>query len=38
MNDVYETNAPREFPNPKAQPEIEEKKAIKTGRDESLRA
>ena len=29
MNDVYETNAPREFPNPKAQPEIDEKKAIK---------
>jgi chromosome segregation ATPase len=29
MDDVYETNAPREFPNPQAQPEIDEKKAVK---------
>jgi hypothetical protein len=29
MADVYETNAPREFPNPQAQPEIDEKKAVR---------
>jgi hypothetical protein len=29
MEDVYGNNAPREFPNPQAQPEIEEKKAVR---------
>jgi hypothetical protein len=29
MEDVYETNAPREFPHPQAQPEIEEKKTVR---------
>jgi hypothetical protein len=29
MDDVYENNAPRKFPDPQAQPEIEEKKAVR---------
>ena len=29
MDDVYGNNSPREFPNPKAQPEFDEKKAIR---------
>ena len=29
MDDVYGNNSPREFPNPQAQPEFDEKKAIR---------